>query len=51
MSNYNTFLVLDEKMYNSLYIQLMVLENADKNLFEEVIMDPNVKVYKLKGNN
>ena len=51
MSNYNTFLVLDDKMYNSLYIQLMVLENADKNLFEEVIMDPNVKVYKLKGNN
>jgi dolichyl-diphosphooligosaccharide--protein glycosyltransferase/undecaprenyl-diphosphooligosaccharide--protein glycosyltransferase len=51
MSNYNTFLVLDDKMYNSLYIQLMVLENADKNLFEEVIMDPNVKVYKLKRNN
>lgn len=51
MSNYNTFLVLDEKMYNSLYIQLMVLENADKNIFEEVILNPNVKVYKLKGNN
>jgi dolichyl-diphosphooligosaccharide--protein glycosyltransferase/undecaprenyl-diphosphooligosaccharide--protein glycosyltransferase len=48
MTNYNTFLILDEKMYNSAYIQLMVLENADKNLFEEVIMTPQVKVYKLK---
>ncbi|MBT5935149.1 STT3 domain-containing protein [Sulfurimonas sp.] len=48
MANYNTFLVLDEKMYNSLYIQLMVLENYNKNLFEAVTLDPNVKVYKLK---
>ena len=48
MANYNTFLVLDEKIYNSLYIQLMVLENYDKNLFEAVTLDPNVKVYKLK---
>ena len=51
MSNYNTFLVLDEKMYNSLYIQLMVLENPNRELFEEVILNPNVKVYKLKDNN
>ena len=48
MSNYNTFLLLDEKMYNSMYIQLMVLEHADKNLFEEVILNPQVKIYKLK---
>ena len=48
MSNYNTFLTLDEKTYNSLYIQLMVFENYDKNLFEPVILSPNAKVYKLK---
>lgn len=48
MTNYNTFLVLDEDTYNSLYIQLMVLEEYDKTLFEKVIMNPNVKVYKLK---
>jgi len=48
MSNYNTFLIVDEKTYNSLYIQLMVLENYDKNLFEPVTLDPNVKIYKLK---
>ncbi|MBE0514600.1 STT3 domain-containing protein [Sulfurimonas sp.] len=48
MSSYNTFLVVDEKTYNSLYIQLMVLEEYDKTLFEEVIMTPHAKVYKLK---
>lgn len=48
MTNYNIFLVLDEDTYNSLYIQLMVLEEYDKTLFEKVIMSPNAKVYKLK---
>jgi len=48
MSNYKTFLVLDDIMYNSLYIQLMVLEDYNKDLFEAVILKPNVKIYKLK---
>ncbi|MCK9455084.1 MAG: STT3 domain-containing protein [Sulfurimonas sp.] len=48
MSSYNTFLVVDEKTYNSLYIQLMVLEEYDKALFKEVIMTPQAKVYRLK---
>ncbi len=48
MSNYGTFLVLDEEAYNSLYIQLFVLENYNKNLFDKVIMTPKAKVYKLK---
>ena len=48
MSNYNTFLVLDEANYNSLYIQLMVLEEYDKSLFEKVLSNPHAKVYKLK---
>jgi len=48
MSAFKTFLVVDEATYNSLYIQLMVLENYDKNLFEQVIVNPHAKVYKLK---
>ncbi|QOP46733.1 peptide transporter [Sulfurimonas paralvinellae] len=48
MSNYNTFLIVDENTYNSTYIQLMVLENYDKSLFEPVILSPSAKVYKLK---
>ena len=48
MSAYNTFLVVDEQTYNSLYIQLMVLEEYDKSLFEQVETNPHAKVYKLK---
>jgi dolichyl-diphosphooligosaccharide--protein glycosyltransferase/undecaprenyl-diphosphooligosaccharide--protein glycosyltransferase len=48
MANYHQFLVLDERMYRSLYIQLFVLENYDKNLFEPVILDPMAKIFKLK---
>jgi len=48
MKNYNQFLVLDKRLYNSLYIQLFVLENEDKELFEPVILSPLAKVYKLK---
>lgn len=48
MSSYNTFLVLDEKTYNSLYIQLMVLEEYNKSLFELVVQNPHAKVYRLK---
>jgi dolichyl-diphosphooligosaccharide--protein glycosyltransferase/undecaprenyl-diphosphooligosaccharide--protein glycosyltransferase len=48
MQNYNTILVVDEKTYNSMYIQLMVLENYDKKYFEPVILTPSAKVYKLK---
>ncbi len=48
MADYKTFLVIDDKTYNSLYIQLTVLEEYDKTLFEKVIATPHAKVYKLK---
>jgi dolichyl-diphosphooligosaccharide--protein glycosyltransferase/undecaprenyl-diphosphooligosaccharide--protein glycosyltransferase len=48
MKSYNTFLVLDNAMLNSLYIQLFVFDNYDKNLFQPVILNPSAKVYKLK---
>ena len=48
MRSYNTFLVLDESMFNSTYIQLFVFENYDKNLFEPVILNPSSKVFKIK---
>lgn len=48
MKNYKTFLVLDNNMYNSTFIQMFVLENYDKELFEPVILNPMAKVYKLK---
>lgn len=48
MQNYNQFLILDNKMLNSTYIQLFVLENFNKELYEPVVMTPLVKIYKLK---
>jgi dolichyl-diphosphooligosaccharide--protein glycosyltransferase/undecaprenyl-diphosphooligosaccharide--protein glycosyltransferase len=48
MKSYNTFLVLDNTMLNSLYIQLFVFDNYDKNLLTPVILNPNAKVYKLR---
>ncbi|WP_456485641.1 STT3 domain-containing protein [Hydrogenimonas sp.] len=48
MKSYNAFLLLDEAMYNSLYVQLFVLGNYDKNLFELIESSPWAKVYRLK---
>jgi dolichyl-diphosphooligosaccharide--protein glycosyltransferase/undecaprenyl-diphosphooligosaccharide--protein glycosyltransferase len=48
MQAYNTFLILDEDMFNSTYIQLFVLENYDERFFEPVSLEAYAKVYKLK---
>ncbi|ADR35073.1 Oligosaccharyl transferase STT3 subunit [Sulfuricurvum kujiense DSM 16994] len=48
MASYNQFLVLDDYYFNSTYIQMFVLENYDKNLFQPVILSPLTKIYKLK---
>ena len=48
MRDYNKILVLDQKMFASLYIQLFVFENYDKDLFEPVVISPYVKIFKLK---
>ncbi len=48
MQSYGSFLLLDESMYHSLFIQMFVLENYDKSLFEPLIITPYAKVFKLK---
>ncbi|MCI6988923.1 MAG: general glycosylation pathway protein [Campylobacter sp.] len=48
MSDYGRMLVMDEKMFNSTFIQIFVLQIYDKELFEPVIINPFAKVYKLK---
>jgi dolichyl-diphosphooligosaccharide--protein glycosyltransferase/undecaprenyl-diphosphooligosaccharide--protein glycosyltransferase len=48
MRNYHQILLMDSRVFNSTYIQLFVLENYDKNLFEPVILTPLAKVYRLK---
>lgn len=48
MQAYNTFLILDEEMFNSTYIQLFVLENYDERFFEPISLEAYAKVYRLK---
>jgi len=48
MKDYNRLLVVDNDVYNSMFIQLFVLENYDTNIYEKTILTPLVKVYRLK---
>jgi len=48
LESYNKVLIIDESVYNSLYVQLFFLENYDKELFELKINSPLAKVYRLK---
>jgi len=48
MKSYNKFIVLNKRLFNSLYVQLFILENYDKDLFEPVLGNPYAKIYKLK---
>jgi dolichyl-diphosphooligosaccharide--protein glycosyltransferase/undecaprenyl-diphosphooligosaccharide--protein glycosyltransferase len=45
---YGAFLVVDEAMYNSVYVQLFYLEQYDHELFELVAANPYGKFFKLK---
>lgn len=48
LESYQRFLILDNEYLNSTFIQMYVFEHYDKNLFEPVILNPLVKIYKLK---
>ena len=48
MKSSGRFIVLDDKMLNSTYIQLFVLENYNKDLFKPIVLTPLVKIYKLQ---
>ncbi|WP_172199891.1 STT3 domain-containing protein [Campylobacter sp. RM16188] len=47
MKDYGRFLVLDKQSLDSTYVQLFVFENYDKELFEPVLLNGAVKIYKL----
>jgi dolichyl-diphosphooligosaccharide--protein glycosyltransferase/undecaprenyl-diphosphooligosaccharide--protein glycosyltransferase len=48
MKSYGKFLIMDNKTFNSTYVQMFVLGKYDKNLFELVVSSPYSKIYKLK---
>ena len=47
LPHYAVALLLDKKLFDSTFIQLFLFENYDKELFEPVVLDPTVKIYKL----
>ncbi len=48
MASYRRFLILDDRMLNSNYIQMFVFGKYDPKLFEPVELTPFVKIYKVK---
>lgn len=48
MKSYNQIIVMDKTNYESLYVQMFMLGNYDKKLFELVVSSPYSKIYKLK---
>jgi dolichyl-diphosphooligosaccharide--protein glycosyltransferase/undecaprenyl-diphosphooligosaccharide--protein glycosyltransferase len=48
LKSYNKMIVMDNKTYNSAYVQMFMLGKYDKNLFELVVSSPYSKIYKVK---
>ncbi len=46
--NLNMFIIMDNETFTSNYVQMFLLGNYDKDLFELVIKSPYSRVYKLK---
>ncbi len=47
LPDYQRILILDKKVFNSTFIQLFVLENYDKELFEPIYLSNSARIYKL----
>jgi len=48
MKSYGQFVVMDTQTFNSVYVQMFMLEKYDNKLFELVVSSPYSKIYKLK---
>ncbi len=48
IKNLNRFIVMDNQTFASNYVQMFLLGNYDKNLFDLVVKSPYSRVYKLK---
>ncbi len=48
MRTYNSFVVMDKETYNSAYVQMFMLDNHNKELFDLVVSSPYGKIYRVK---
>ena len=49
LQSYGEGIIMDDYYYNSMFVQMFIFENYDKNLFEPVILNPWMKIYKIKN--
>jgi dolichyl-diphosphooligosaccharide--protein glycosyltransferase/undecaprenyl-diphosphooligosaccharide--protein glycosyltransferase len=48
LPSHHAYILADDASFNSLFVQLFVFENYDKNLFEKVSSTPEAKIFRLK---
>ena len=48
MQSYGQFIVMDSETFNSMYVQMFILEKYNKDLFELVVSSAYSKIYKIK---
>lgn len=48
LKNYGAFLIVDDKAFNSTFVQMFIFENYNEDLFEPVMKNATSKVYRLK---
>jgi dolichyl-diphosphooligosaccharide--protein glycosyltransferase/undecaprenyl-diphosphooligosaccharide--protein glycosyltransferase len=48
LQSYNKVIIMDRETYNSAYVQMFMLGNYDKNLFEVVVSSAYSKIYRVK---
>jgi len=48
MKNYGKFIVMDNEIFQSMYVQMFILGKYDKELFEPVVVSPYSRIYRLK---
>ncbi len=48
LPGYHAYILADDEMFNSLFVQMFVFDNYDKNLFEKVSDTHSAKIFRLK---
>lgn len=48
LASFQTFLIMEDEVYDSMWLQLYLFENYDKDLIEPIILNKYLKIYKIK---
>jgi len=48
MESYRRFVIMDDVTFHSMYVQMFLLGQYDKKLFDLVVASPYSRIYKLK---